>query len=629
MEVASHKTKLGQDIIWSLCLVPFFLFLIDCTSTRPFQLSDVSPKYAEFQNTDLDPNQGKLQQLYTSKNQVYDSFILKANKAISELEFGENVALQGENKKSFGEDIKLEMTAAGYLTESLPQTVEELPDLLSKCRELIKVAPNDFEGPSLGAVTNELTQIETKLKSLSQKSDRIVQSLKNLRSDSSNYTKNRDLTEAKNDKIQSTKQDPIVVDQPVVLQEEKLPEDKKDKPDNKSKIRISKLKKNGKVVGTTKELFKEEIKQVEDELSEEEKRENEYTEKIRSGLVEVFKWEYYKNGRNLEKILLTHPIPRVRSAAALALGRLKTGRLSLQKAIDKDGYQVRPSAYKALSEIGDKRSISYFFEGTRAEDIEVIAASFEGLGKTKDPSGRELLLTNGISSEYVVVVASSLRGLGYHQLNSDIPVFERFLKSAEENELRETAIDALAIHGSREALRVLETEFKEQPNFSERILESIGKNKSLSATFALIRLNESTEDPKLTGYIGELLLKRKAFGKYAFITISDDYLRLEPNERSKAISYVKEKDIAVVLKESPKEYSIRINEEIVTDKYYQLKMESSTPGTRGQYVNGWIFGSKLELIEVKSLGANKEAKYTNLNKKKKHQNIFNPIENKN
>ena len=94
--------------------------------------------------------------------------------------------------------------------------------------------------------------------------------------------------------------------------------------------------------------------------------------------IRTTQWEYYKKPKALEKLLLTYPIPRVRSAAALALGRLKTGRTALQQAIDKDGYQVRPSAFKALSELGDKKSLPYFISGTKAEEIEVIAKLFYG-----------------------------------------------------------------------------------------------------------------------------------------------------------------------------------------------------------------------------------------------------------
>ncbi|MDZ4725093.1 MAG: HEAT repeat domain-containing protein [Leptospira sp.] len=627
MEIGFHKTKQGQDIISRIGLLTILLFIISCSSTKPFQLTDVSPKYREFQGTDLDPGNGKTESIVLTKNQIYDDFILKANKSIRELEFAETVAQQGENKKANNEPIQREMNAAGYILEDLPNTVAELPSLRKKNIELIEASPNDFEGPSMGKVGSELARIQEKLNVLTPKSEKILQSLKNLRSDSSNYSTTREAEVKKEETPQDTKSDPIILTETVESKPvENKKEDKKDK-NNKSKIAINRVPKKNKVTGTTKDLFKEEIRQIEDTLSDDERKEKEYTEKIRSGLVEVFKWEYFRKPKNLEKLLITHPIPRVRSAAALALGRLKAGRIALHHAIDKDGYQVRPAAYKALSELGDKKSLAYFLSGTKAEDIEVIAASYEGLGKTKDPAGRELIISQGLNSEYVIVVASSIRGLAYNKVPGDVSLLEKFLKSAEEPEIKDAAVEALSIHGSREALRVLEENVKEQPELSAKILEAIGKNPSLAATFSLIRLNEIIEDEKLTKLIGENLLRKKAFGKYAIVLVQDDFLRLEPNERSRPVSYVKAKEIGLVLGESKKEFAVRLGEEIITDKYMQLKMESTIPGSRSPFTTGWIFYPKIEIIEVKKLGDDNEEKYSNL-KKGKHQNIFNPIKDK-
>ncbi len=623
MEIGYHKLRAGQDIIWKGAFCCLILFLLQCSSARPYQLTDASPRFKEFQGTDIDPLKGKKSAVKLSNNKTYDDFILTAKKNVTTLEFAENVVMKADAKRSLGEEIKAEMAAAAYLEEDLPEIVNSIQSLQKRNLELMNTAPNYFDGPSLGRVSGELGDILKKLNEYAPKAQAIQTSVKNLRSDSNNYPKTNETV------VQEPKKDPeiqktevVETKEPVIVANQK---DIKDVKSNKDELQIKRLERKAKVTGTAKDLFKEQIKQEEEVLTEEEKRDKEYTEQVRKGLVQVFQWEHFKKPKNLEKLLLTYPIPRVRSAAALALGRLKAGRGALQTAIDKDGYQVRPAAYKALADIGDKKSLSYFISGTKAEDPEVIAASFEGLGKTKDPAGRELILTQGLNSEYVIIVAASLRGLAYNRIPADVEVMEKFLKSSEDEEIKEAAIEALSIHGSKEGLRILETNVKEQPALALKILDEIGKNPSLSATFSLIRLNESLEDEKLTKRIGEHLLRKKAFGRYAVIQIEDDFLRSEANERSKAVSYIKQNEIGLVIGESKKEFAVRMGENIVTDKYINVKMESTLPGSGNAYVSGWIFYPKLEIIEVKKLGGPDEGKYSNINKGK-HQNLFNPSE---
>ncbi|TGK50395.1 HEAT repeat domain-containing protein [Leptospira kanakyensis] len=598
------------------------VLLIGCSTSKPYQLTDVSPKYKEYQGSDLDPNKSKNILVPVTNNRKYDDFIQEAHKAITLLEFGENVALRADSKKTVGEPANQEMQAAAYLEEDLPSIVTKLPGLLQTNQDLIESTPNDFDGPAIGRVSYELGNILDSLKQYSPKAIGIQNAIRNIRSDSNNYSQGKDIADADTKPVE----DPIIApeDETKKKPEKIIPK----KETNGSKISIKRLNRKTKVTGKVKatEQINELVKKEEEEvLSDEEKKDREYTDQIRAGLVQVFQWEYYRKPKNLERILSTHPIPRVRSAAALALGRLKAGRVSLQNAIDKDGYQVRPAAYKALSDLGDKRSISYFIAGTKAEDPEVIAVSYEGLGKTRDPAGREMILTTGLSSEYVVIVSGALRGLAYHKLDADVEVFDKFLKSNDQ-EIKEAALEALAIHGSRESLRILEKFVSEEPNMALMTIDEISKNPSLSATFALIRLNESQTDEKLNKRIGESLLRRKAFGKYAIILIEDDYLRAEPNERSRPVSYIKNKEIGLILSETKKEFAVRIGEDILTDKYIQVKMESTLPGARDAFVTGWVFYPKLDIIEVKKLGTDgNTGKYSNL-KKGKHNNLFNPIE---
>lgn len=622
MEVGYHMFQKGQDIIWKGSLWVVLVLLVSCSSSKPFQLTDVSPKYREYQGSDLDPHKTKNVVIPVTKNRKYDSFIEEAHRSIALLEFGENIALRADSRKTVGEPVDREMQAAAYLEEDLPSVVTRLPELIQTNEELINSTPNDFDGPTIGRVSYELGNILESLRQYSPKAIGIQNAIRNLRSDANNYNQGRDIAELD---TKPSKEDPILINtDPEPPQKPEKTIIKKDDP--ATKISIKRLNRKTKVTGKATEQINEMVKKEEEEvLSDEEKKDKEYTEQIRNGLVQVFRWEYYRKPKNLEKILATHPIPRVRSAAALALGRLKAGRVTLQTAIDKDGYQVRPAAFKALSDIGDKRSLSYFIAGTKAEDPEVMAVSFEGLGKTKDPAGRELILTQGLASEYVVIVAGSLRGLAYHKLDADVEIFTKFLNSPEQ-EVKEASIEALAIHGSRESLRILEKVAIEDPSLTLMAIDEIGKNPSLSATFALIRLNESLTEEKFTKRIGESLLRRKAFGKYAIILVEDDYLRAEPNELSRPISYIKNKEIGVIVTETKKEFAVRMGEDIVTDKYIQVKMESTLPGARSAFVTGWVFYPKIDIIEVKQLGTDgNSGKYSQL-KKGKHKNLFNPIE---
>lgn len=629
MEAGYHNFKKGQDIILLTGLTLFLSLIVNCSTSKPYQLTDVAPKLRAYQGTDLDPYKNNPLQITETKNRKYDDLIKEAHTALSTLEFAEAVAIRADSKKTVGETVQKEMEAAAIVEDDLPKIVANLPDIQTKISELIKDVPNDFDGPMIGRVTRELGELSTSLNTLSVRAPAIQSSLRNLRADANNYADSRSLT--KNEDLlqesgENKKEENSTLESNTNGNEDsekKVEPVQPSKKEKKDEISIKRVNRKTKVTGKANEMIDSEIRKQEDNLSDEEKKDIEYTEQIKKGLVQVFQQEYFKNHRSLEKILSSHPIPRVRAAAALALGRLRAGRVALQTAIDKDGYQVRPSAYKALSEIGDKRSLSYFIAGTKAEDPEVIAVSYEGLGKTKDPAGREMILSSGLNSEYIIIVCSSLRGLAYNHVPADIEIYERFLKS-EEPEIKEAVIESLAIHGTRDSLRVLERVVREEPSLSLLAIEKIEKNPNLSATLALIRINENTQDERIAKRIGEALLRRKAFGRYAIILIEDDFLRQEPNERSKPVSYIKAKEIGFVLGETKKEFAVRIGEDILTDKYIQLKMESTLPGARESFVTGWVFYPKLDIIEVKKIGSDgKEGKYSNL-KKGKHSNLFNP-----
>ena len=102
MEVGYHMFQKGQDIIWKGSLWVVLILLVSCSSSKPFQLTDVSPKYREYQGSDLDPHKSKDVVIPVTKNRKYDSFIEEAHRTIALLEFGENIALRADSKKTVG-----------------------------------------------------------------------------------------------------------------------------------------------------------------------------------------------------------------------------------------------------------------------------------------------------------------------------------------------------------------------------------------------------------------------------------------------------------------------------------------------------------------------------------------------
>lgn len=102
MEVGYQMFQKGQDIIWKSSLWVVLVLLIGCSSSKPYQLTDVSPKYKEYQGSDLDPHKTKNVIIPVTNNRKYDDFIQEAHKTIALLEFGENVALRADSKKTVG-----------------------------------------------------------------------------------------------------------------------------------------------------------------------------------------------------------------------------------------------------------------------------------------------------------------------------------------------------------------------------------------------------------------------------------------------------------------------------------------------------------------------------------------------
>lgn len=225
----------GQDIIWKSSLWVVLVLLISCSTSKPYQLTDVSPKYKEYQGSDLDPHKSKDVIIPVTNNRKYDEFIQEAHKAIALLEFGENVALRADSKKTVGEPVEKEMQAAAYLEEDLPTLIAKLPGLIQTNEDLIESTPNDFDGPAIGRVSNELGNILEALKQNSPKAIGIQNAIRHLRSDSGNYNQGKDTLE---------KETKPVVEDPIIITNEKEAAKKLEKVISKKKITVLKFQSN-------------------------------------------------------------------------------------------------------------------------------------------------------------------------------------------------------------------------------------------------------------------------------------------------------------------------------------------------------------------------------------------------
>lgn len=97
------------------------------------------------------------------------------------------------------------------------------------------------------------------------------------------------------------------------------------------------------------------------DLTLKERQEIDYDLSVKKGILTVFRAETEKRYKTLDRIALTHPIPRVRAAAVLAIGRMgKGGIKTLHQVIEKDGEAVRQAAYRALADLGSPSSLNYF-----------------------------------------------------------------------------------------------------------------------------------------------------------------------------------------------------------------------------------------------------------------------------
>ncbi len=344
-----------------------------------------------------------------------------------------------------------------------------------------------------------------------------------------------------------------------------------------------------------------------------------YNDLFKKGLLAVFEAESRRDLSHLQKYAFTQPIPRVRAAAALAIGRIgnKAGAKILHKMIDRDGEQVRQAAYKGLGEIGAAASLEYFYAGAKSSDREIRVACFKGMGKTVDPGAREVLLKKGLTSSDKEIVKASLLGLGYYQVPEDIRLFIDYLNSPDE-ELQNAAVEALGRHKTRTSMKILEDSFDSKQNLRNQILDTLTEQKNSFAIFALLRILDAHSDSEaIVNEISIRLYKLKAFGKYMTTVSNQVPLMREPYVGAQKIRDLESGEVGKVLGKSSVAYIINIDGQKIEDFYFKVLVNTKYKDAFTETVQGWVFG---KYIRIRTISAPKPEK------KSKRPSILDDVE---
>lgn len=592
-----------------LALVWLAVLNMGCGTTRELSLTDVNQRFANLENSDFNPLKDEKAEILVTDIPKYDIFFQQSKNIIISLQLGENILKSAHEKQNSAEDISQEKEAAGSLIDELPTLIAELPSLIISGEDILKNVESDLTGAKSALIPKvglELTSTIAKLTEYTVKAPNILTDIQSLTSKKDASTavaiSERNLDDSTIEETNSSKAEEL--DPELITDLTK--EENTQKPDRK-KEEEEKITKREESLPPT---------------SPGEIASAEYDRKLKEGLIQVFQAESRKNVKKLSNLTLRHSIPRVRAAAALALGRIRQGRWTLEKSIETDGFVVRTAAYKSLADIGEKRSLQYFIAGIQSEDPEIQAASFLGLGKTRDPVGRELILGKGLTSEKKNVIIESLKGIAYFRIPSDLDIISKYL-GVDEKDLQIAAIESLTIHNTPESMVILETALVDYPNLTVEILDAVAESKELAATFFLVRASQLYEDEKILDRVGHLLLKRKAYGRYGMVMVKEDRIRSKGNERADALGIVRLSEVGRVNSSSKKRYIAKVGEELQEDVYHNMTFENRVYGSKERYARGWIFGKKIQLITIKK-PSNRNPAFLENKEVGKFQNLYDP-----
>ena len=113
-----------------------------------------------------------------------------------------------------------------------------------------------------------------------------------------------------------------------------------------------------------------------------------------------------------------------------------------------------------------------------------------------------------------------------------------------------------------------------------------------------------TKDEDTKKYIEKVLAYRKnATGRYATIKSSQATLKRSPHARGERVITLSKGEIVKVKKVATKLYKARIGGKILEDYYYFVQLSYDDGITRKNYLEGWVYGAKIEVINISKVSA--------------------------
>lgn len=319
---------------------------------------------------------------------------------------------------------------------------------------------------------------------------------------------------------------------------------------------------------------------------------------VNRGILEVERALSKENDKELIQILKNHPEPEVRSKAALALGKRKKGRETIESVLQTDGFLVREASLEALTMIGDPKNINLFVQCLKSEAINLKVLCVKGLANTKDPSARQAIKTIGLNSEIKEVLIESIKALGSFKITEDIYDLERYVNDIDKD-VNYAALTSLSNHGSYGSIQILENVVYNYPPLRNFSIFELSNSKSPYAIYSLVRLSQQYEKNDVIASLAMEEIKRKRItSKFVYIIMDKEYLRELPDESSSPTAFLSLYEIAEIVKKSNKKVLLNFGGDRMEGEYYQLKVEDKYEGNWNEFKTGWIFNGKIKEIDL-------------------------------
>ncbi|MCP5497956.1 MAG: tetratricopeptide repeat protein [Leptospiraceae bacterium] len=130
-------------------------------------MSEISSEYANFENTQIDPQQGN--PVYKNKvgMEKYDRFIDEAKQFVVKVNFGSIVVDSYRNKKKVNADTTPEVNAINSLNKTVGRMPSTYQNLTDAGKSLLTEIPKDFTGSNSAKIPEVTASIKSTLAELS------------------------------------------------------------------------------------------------------------------------------------------------------------------------------------------------------------------------------------------------------------------------------------------------------------------------------------------------------------------------------------------------------------------------------------------------------------------------------